>query len=92
MILVTAAAVRTRDGSIYEGLTHHDIRLMGGVSGEVGFILTDGRFVGRVQAARIAFDAGQAPRSVLYQVTGLSSSNLIHNYPPVEPAPTTETK
>lgn len=85
--MIAAAAIRTRSGTIYEGLTHQDIRLMGGITGEPGFLTTDGRFVGRIQAARIAVDARQAPSTVLYQLTGLSSNDLINNYPPVEPAP-----
>lgn len=91
-LLIRAAAIRTRRLGIIEGLNHNTIRVQaGGITGEEGFILTDGRFVGRLQAAAIAVNAGQAPSSVLYQITGLSSSDLTNNYPPEEPAPT-ETK
>lgn len=86
MILIRAAAIRTRQGEVHEGLTHKDIRERGGISGDEGFVVTDGRFVGRIQAARIAYDAKQAPSSVLYQTTGLSSSDLVNNFPPEEPA------
>lgn len=74
-----------------EGLSHKAIKEQGGVTGEEGFVLTDGRFVGRIQAARIAYNARQAPISVLYQTTGLSSADLVNNFPPEEPA-STETK
>lgn len=85
-LLIQAAVIRTRKGIIHEGLSHNDIRLMGGVTGDEGYLLSDGRFVGRLQAARIAVDAKQAPLTVLYQLTGLSSSDLDNNFPPEEPA------
>lgn len=86
MTPIKSAAIRTRGGAIYEGLSHRDIYLMGGITGEEGYMTMDGRFVGRIQAARIAVDAKQAPYTVLFQVTGLSSSDLDNNFPPEEPA------
>ena len=66
---IIAAAINER-GKIWTGRRHHEIiraiveargRAEGPVYGEQGFLVDDGRFVGREEAAQIAFDAGQIP-------------------------------
>lgn len=64
---IVAAAIKER-GNVWTGRRHHEIiraivaargRAEGPVYGEQGFVVDDGRFVGREEAAKIAYDAGQ---------------------------------
>lgn len=66
---IAAAAILER-GQVWTGMRHHLImrdivkargEAEGYVGGEQGFVTDDGRFVGREEAAAIAFAAGQIP-------------------------------
>jgi hypothetical protein len=66
---IIAAAINER-GKVWKGHRHHEIiraiviargPAEGAVYGEQGFLADDGRFVGREEAAKIAFEAGQIP-------------------------------
>lgn len=61
--MIREAAVKDRNGRIYNGQRHQDIyRIMpdGLVKDSTdGFITSDGSFVTREEAAKIAFDCGQ---------------------------------
>lgn len=64
-VTISAAAI-LQDGKVYTGKRHHliirDIAEQTGirpVTGRQGFVTSNGRFVGRKQAARIALQAGQ---------------------------------
>jgi hypothetical protein len=69
MLTVEHAAIKDHDGTVYvvarPGRHHHVIRLMVDsgckkpVTGEQGFVLSDGRFADREEAARIALESGQ---------------------------------
>lgn len=66
---VVSAALKTSGGRIKTGQKHKDITGMG----KEGFVLDNGKFVNRVQAAKIAKRAGQ----VKYMSSpALHSSNL----------------
>ena len=73
---IVAAAINER-GKVWTGRRHHEIireivdtrgRAEGAVYGEQGFLADDGRFVGREEAAKIAFEAGQIQvfKNILY--------------------------
>lgn len=63
------AAIRDHDGTVYSvprpGRHHHVIHLMASkglktpITGEQGFVTSDGEFVRRTPAGRIAIKAGQ---------------------------------
>lgn len=80
---IIAAAIRER-GSIFTGRRHHEIiraivdgrgREEGPVYGEQGFLVDDGRFVGRNEAAKIAHEAGQ----ILEPKESLFSEDVFEN-------------
>lgn len=63
---VKESAVVFPNGKVYTGKRHHDCFRAAFEAGEPsprheiqGFVLEDGRFVDREEAARIAFEAGQ---------------------------------
>ncbi len=66
---VKAAAIRHHTGEVYwvppPGRHHHVIRMMVDagckkpITGKQGFVLSDGRFVDRVEAKKVAVIAGQ---------------------------------
>ncbi len=69
---IVAAAINEQ-GKVWTGRRHHQIILAivvargpskGAVYGEQGFLVDDGRFVSREEAAKIAFEAGQIPAQV----------------------------
>ena len=63
-MMIKAAACRTDDGTIYEGKDHSAcIKQMAVkcLKGMQGFTTTEGKFVDRFEAAKIAFEAGQIP-------------------------------
>ena len=71
---IVAAAINER-GKVWKGHRHHEIiraivvargPAEGSVYGEQGFLVDDGRFVGREEAAKIAFEAGQIPEPKSY--------------------------
>lgn len=66
---VVSAAVKTPSGKIKTGRKHKDILGMG----KEGFVLDNGKFVNRVEAARIAKRAGQVKHM---SSPALHSSNL----------------
>ncbi len=81
------AAIRRRDGQITEGSNHKEIRELilastgyEPMDGTQGFVTTCGRFVGRKAAAPIALASGQA-EEIADETFGLSSSDLIHDFP-----------
>ncbi len=83
-LTVKAAAIRAEDGSVYwmpkPARHRHVLKMMEDagcpkpVKGEHGFVLSDGRFVGRVEAKTIATEAGQ-----LLPRTGKSKSLFSQN-------------
>jgi len=69
---IIAAAINER-GKIWTGRRHHLIiraiiiargAAEGAVYGDQGFLVDDGRFVSREEAAKIAFEAGQIPARI----------------------------
>ena len=67
---VESAAIRAANGSLHRGQHHDEIK----VKGTKGFVLSDGQFVDRTTAAKVAVAAGQAPATVKslksHQLTG----------------------
>jgi len=68
-LTVKKPAIKMPEGKIYEApswhYSHESIKVGGKVpDGKKGFILSDGDFVGRKKAAKIAWDAGQIKRQV----------------------------
>ena len=69
-LTVKKPAIKMPEGKIYEApswhYSHESIKSRGGVlpDGKKGFILSDGSFVGRKKAAKVAWDAGQINRIV----------------------------
>ena len=66
---VLKPAIRMDDGKIKTApswkYSHESIKVNGEVpEGKKGFILSDGKFVGRKKAAKVAWDAGQINRIV----------------------------
>jgi len=66
-MIITAAAI-LHQGRIWTGRRHHEIlRAIADstqdwpILSEQGFVAEDGRFVGREEAAQLAFEAGQIP-------------------------------
>lgn len=69
MITIEMAAIRDHDGTVYTvprpGRHHHVIRLMADkgiatpITGEQGFVTSEGKFVRRTIAGQIAIKAGQ---------------------------------
>jgi hypothetical protein len=66
---VKSAAVKHPSGKVSVGKKHKEIR----GHGKEGFVLTDGRFVGRVEAGKVAKRAGQVKNMIS---PALHSSNL----------------
>jgi hypothetical protein len=59
-----------RDGQVWTGRRHHEVirkivetfgPSVAPVQGEQGFVTECGKFIGRLDAARVAFEAGQIP-------------------------------
>ncbi len=68
---IRCAAVRSKTGIVYEGKSHSDAykeSYPNAHRGECGFVTDKGIFVGRGEAADIAFAAGQIdkPKDCLY--------------------------
>lgn len=83
---IRSAAIRERNGEITEGSNHKEIRELilastyEPIKGTEGFVTTCGRFVGRKEAVPIALASGQA-EEIADGTLGLSSSDLIHDFP-----------
>ena len=84
---IRSAAIRETDGRITEGYCHRDIRdLIHSSNGyeridwTEGFVTTNGRFVDRKTAAPIALSSDRAEEIADVHL-GLSSSDLVHNFP-----------
>lgn len=62
-LTVKLPAIRTKDGEIHKAksinMSHEEI----GVKGKRGFVLSDGTFVDRKEAAKIAENIGEVPKS-----------------------------
>ena len=80
-VKIKSAAIRTADGNvhvgrdhgeIYKNITPEDISI-----DECGFVTEQGRFVGRKEAAEIAYAAGQIPEPT----TALFSEDLTSDRP-----------
>ena len=81
---IKTAAIRLNGQIIATGITHEAASLSaGGVTGERGFITDNGQFVDRKTAAGIALGSGQA-REISDPSLGLSSSDLVADYPTVD--------
>ncbi len=94
---IRSAAIRQQNGTITEGSNHKEIRELISAStfepikGTEGFVTTRGKFVGRREAAPIALASGQAEK-VADEALGLSSSDLVHDFPIyTDPLPEEET-
>lgn len=83
MARIKAAAI-VHNGRVWTGRRHHLIMRrivdelgpeVAPVNGEQGFVTDEGRFVGREEAARIAFESGQMDR----QVRTLFSEDIFKN-------------
>jgi hypothetical protein len=82
---VSSPAVRTGEGEIFTGLNHGSIRETQGLGeeGESGFLLDDGTFVGRTEAAAIAKNADQlTPEAKAENPSELHSEHLRPGEPP----------
>ena len=69
MLKVMKPAIKDEHGNLHTmpswRYSHEDIKDNGKVvEGKKGFILSDGKFVGRKKAAKVAWDAGQIDRIV----------------------------
>ena len=67
---ITTAAIRRKDGTVYTGRRHHEIinshpkGFFSWMGGSIqGFVTSDGEFVTREEAAKIAFACGQIKES-----------------------------
>jgi hypothetical protein len=84
---IRSAAIRQQNGKITEGSNHKEIRELilastgyEPINGTEGFATTFGRFVDRKAAVPIALASGQA-EEIADDTLGLSSSDLIHDFP-----------
>jgi hypothetical protein len=66
---VKSPAIKRSSGKVITGAKHKDIP----ATGKKGFTLTDGSFVGRIEAGKVAKAAGQAKKM---PSSALHSSNL----------------
>ena len=60
---VTTAAIRTTTGGIHRAPHHKELEDKG-IKGKKGFLLSDGQFVDRTLAAKVAKAAGQVPKGI----------------------------
>jgi len=79
---IKCAAILSRKGCLLgTGLSHESARISaGGATGERGFLTDTGLFVNRKRAGEIALASGQAEQ-LANPSFGLSSSDLVHDYP-----------
>lgn len=62
MVNVKSPAIKRLSGKVVTGKNHHAI----GGEGKKGFLLSNGEFVNRTEAGKVARKAGQAKAKVLH--------------------------